>query len=99
LRPRLVRDLPPHSTPLFDAARYRPDASAGNVASTARQVRLIAERLWIPRDQCDRLLGLGESESIFSRCMVKESVEPTKTPADPVYRGLREVLRWRPKRA
>ena len=45
------------ATDLFAAARRRPDASPGNVASTARQVRLIANRLSMPNDQCQRLLA------------------------------------------
>jgi adenylate cyclase len=44
------------ATALFDAARRRPDASQGMVASTARQVALIAKRLSISDDQCEALL-------------------------------------------
>lgn len=53
----LVRGEVEEATAMFAAARRRPDASPGNVASTARQVRLIADRLSIPDEQCERLLA------------------------------------------
>jgi adenylate cyclase len=40
---------------LYDAARHRADASPGMIASTARQVKLIASRLAIPEAQIERL--------------------------------------------
>lgn len=56
------------ATVLFAAARRRPDASPGNVASTARQVRLIADRLSIPDDQCQRLLAAIRPSPVFHFC-------------------------------
>jgi adenylate cyclase len=53
----LVRGRVEEATAMFAEARHRPDASPGNVASTARQVRLIAERISIPDDQCAPLLA------------------------------------------
>lgn len=56
------------ATALFAAARQRPDASPGNVASTARQVRLIAERLAIPDEQCQQLLAAIRPSPVFHFC-------------------------------
>lgn len=56
------------ATALFDAARRRPDASPGNVASTARQVALIAERLAPPDDQCQRLLDAIRPSPVIHFC-------------------------------
>jgi class 3 adenylate cyclase len=44
------------ATALYAEARRRPDASAGMIASTARQVALIADRLSVSEDQCQALL-------------------------------------------
>ena len=44
------------ATALYAAARRRPDASPGMVASTARQVALIASKLSISDEQCQALL-------------------------------------------
>jgi adenylate cyclase len=64
----LVRGEVEEATALFDAARRRPDASPGNVASTARQVRLIAERLSIPDEQCERLLAAIRPSPVIHFC-------------------------------
>lgn len=64
----LVRGEVEEATALFDAARHRSDASPGNVASTARQVRLIADRLSIPDDQCKRLLAAIRPSPVIHFC-------------------------------
>ena len=64
----LVRGEVDEATALFDAARHRPDASPGNVASTARQVRLIADRLSIPAEQCERLLAAIRPSPVIHFC-------------------------------
>ena len=56
------------ATGLYAAARRRPDASPGMVASTARQVKLIASRLSIPDDQCQRLLAAIRPSPIVHFC-------------------------------
>ena len=64
----LLRGKVEEATALFAAARRRADASAGNVASTARQVRLIADRLSIPPDQCERLLAAIRPSPVIHFC-------------------------------
>jgi adenylate cyclase len=64
----LVRGEVEKATALFDSARHRPDASPGNVASTARQVRLIADRLLIPDEQCERLLAAIRPSPVIHFC-------------------------------
>lgn len=64
----LVRGEVEQATALFDSARRRPDASPGNVASTARQVGLIAERLAIPEDQRQRLLAAIRPSPVIHFC-------------------------------
>ena len=56
------------ATALFAEARRRPDASPGNVASTARQVKLIARRLSISDDQCRELLAAIRPSPVFHFC-------------------------------
>ena len=56
------------ATRLYAAARRRPDASPGMVASTARQVKLIASRLSIPDEQCQRLLEAIRPSPIMHFC-------------------------------
>ena len=53
----LVRGEVEEATKLYSAARQRPDASPGMIASTARQVKLIAGKLPIPDEQRERLLA------------------------------------------
>jgi adenylate cyclase len=64
----LVRGEVEEATAMFAEARRRPDASPGNVASTARQVRLIAARLSIPGDQCERLLAAIRPSPVIHFC-------------------------------
>ena len=64
----LVRGEVEEAIALFADARRRPDASPGNVASTARQVRLIADRLLIPDEQCQRLLAAIRPSPVFHFC-------------------------------
>ncbi|MDP9424072.1 MAG: TRAFs-binding domain-containing protein [Pseudomonadota bacterium] len=64
----LVRGEVEVATALFADARRRRDASPGNIASTARQVALIAERLAIPDDQCQRLLAAIRPSPVIHFC-------------------------------
>jgi hypothetical protein len=64
----LVRGDVEDATMLFAEARRRPDASPGNVASTARQVALIAERLDIAEDQRQRLLDAIRPSPVIHFC-------------------------------
>ena len=64
----LVRGEIERAITMFDEARSRPDASPGNVASTARQARLIADRLSIPDDQCRRLLAAIRPSPVIHFC-------------------------------
>jgi tetratricopeptide (TPR) repeat protein len=64
----LVRGEVDEATALFAAARRRPDASPGMVASTARQVKLIADRLSVPDDQCQRLLAAIRPSPVVHFC-------------------------------
>jgi adenylate cyclase len=52
------------ATALFAAARHRPDASPGMVASTARQVKLIASRLSISDEQRNAVLASIQSTPV-----------------------------------
>ena len=56
------------ATDLFAEARRREDASPGSVASTARQVALIAERLAIPEEQRRRLLAAIRPSPVIHFC-------------------------------
>ena len=56
------------ATALFAGARRRPDASPGNVASTARQVTLIAEKLAIPDDRRMPLLAAIRPSPVIHFC-------------------------------
>ncbi len=64
----LVRGEVDEATALFAAARHRPDASPGNVASTARQVAMIAERLAISEDQRQQLLAAIRPSPVIHFC-------------------------------
>ena len=64
----LVRGEVEEATDLFAAARRRPDASPGNVASTARQVALIAEKLAIPDDRRMPLLAAIRPSPVIHFC-------------------------------
>lgn len=56
------------ATALYAAARRRPDASPGMVASTARQVRLIADKLSISDDQRQALLVAMRPTPVIHFC-------------------------------
>ena len=64
----LVRGEIERASELFSAARSRPDASPGNVASTARQVSLIANCLEVPDDQRQRLLAAIRPSPVIHFC-------------------------------
>ena len=64
----LVRGEIEEATALYAAARRRPDASLGNVASTARQVALIASRLIMSDDQRQRLLEAIRPSPVIHFC-------------------------------
>jgi class 3 adenylate cyclase len=64
----LVRGEVAEATALFDAARRRSDASPGMVASTARQVKLIAGNLSISDDQCEALLASIRPTPVIHFC-------------------------------
>lgn len=64
----LVRGEVAEATTLFAAARRRPDASPGMVASTARQVALIAGKLSISNDQCQALLASIRPTPVIHFC-------------------------------
>jgi len=64
----LVRGDIEEATALFAEARKRPDATPGNVASTARQVALIAGRLSIPEEQHRRLLAAIRPSPVIHFC-------------------------------
>lgn len=65
---KLVRGDVEEATALFAAARRRPDASPGNIASTARQVALIAEKLAIPEDRRTPLLAAIRPSPVIHFC-------------------------------
>lgn len=56
------------ATALYAAARRRPDASPGMVASTARQVKLIADRLSISNDEKLALLASIRPTPVIHYC-------------------------------
>jgi hypothetical protein len=56
------------ATDLFAEARRRRDSSPGSIASTARQVALIAERLAIPEEQRQRLLDAIRPSPVIHFC-------------------------------
>jgi adenylate cyclase len=64
----LVRGEVEEATKLYSAARQRPDASPGMIASTARQVKLIAGKLPIPDDQRERLLASIRPSPVMHYC-------------------------------
>ena len=64
----LVRGEVEQATQLFTSARSRADASPGNVASTARQVALIAKRLNISDAQCQELLAAIRPSPVIHFC-------------------------------
>ena len=64
----LVRGEVENATALFAAARSRPDASPGMIASTARQVELIANRLSISKDQRQALLAAIRPSPVIHYC-------------------------------
>lgn len=64
----LVRGEIEEATALFAAARQRPDASPGSIASTARQVALIAKRLAISDDQRKKLLAAIRPSPVIHFC-------------------------------
>jgi len=64
----LVRGDIEEATALFAEARKRTDATPGNVASTARQVALIAGRLSIPEEQHRRLLAAIRPSPVIHFC-------------------------------
>ena len=53
---------------LYHLARQRPDASPGMIASTARQVELIAERLSISDDEREKLLAAIRPSPVIHYC-------------------------------
>jgi adenylate cyclase len=64
----LVRGEVEEATALFAAARLRPDASPGMVASTARQVALIAGQLSISDEDCQALLASIKPTPVIHFC-------------------------------
>ena len=64
----LVRGEIEEAIALFAAARNRADASPGNVASTARQVALIAKRLAVSDDQRQALLAAIRPSPVIHFC-------------------------------
>ena len=64
----LVRGKIDEAIALYSKARARPDASLGNVASTARQVALIAKRLDLSNDQRHRLLAAIQPSPVIHFC-------------------------------
>ncbi|MCL6741055.1 TRAFs-binding domain-containing protein [Sphingomonas sp. RB56-2] len=64
----LVRGEVERATSLFAEARRRPDASPGMVASTARQVALIAGELSISDEQCRALLASIQPTPVIHFC-------------------------------
>jgi hypothetical protein len=64
----LVRGEVEEATALYAAARQRPDASPGYIASTARQVQLIAKHLDITAEQRERLLAAIRPSPIIHFC-------------------------------
>lgn len=64
----LVRGRVEEATALYAAARNRPDASPGYIASTARQVQLIARHLDMADEQRERLLAAIRPSPIVHFC-------------------------------
>lgn len=64
----LVRGKVDEATALYAEARRRPDATLGNVASTARQVAFIAKRLAMTDDQRQRLLAAIQPSPVIHFC-------------------------------
>lgn len=64
----LVQGRIEEAAALFEAARRRPDASPGLLASTARQVELIVDQLAIPRQQREALLHIVRPTPVIHFC-------------------------------
>ena len=64
----LVRGEVERATALYVAARNRPDASPGNIASTARQVQLIARHLSMSDEQRELLLSAIRPSPVIHFC-------------------------------
>ena len=64
----LVRGRVEEAADLYHAARQRPDASPGMIASTARQVGLIAERLPLTDEQRELLLASIRPSPVVHYC-------------------------------
>ena len=64
----LVRGEVEEATKLYSAARQRPDASPGMIASTARQVKLIAGKLPISDEQREQLLASIRPSPVMHYC-------------------------------
>ena len=64
----LVRGEVEEATAAFAAARRRPDASPGMVASTARQIALIASQLSISKERCQALLSAIRPTPVIHFC-------------------------------
>jgi adenylate cyclase len=89
----LVRGEVEKATALYAAARRRPDASAGSIASTARQVSLIARHLDISDDKRDELLASIRPSPIIHFCghMFRAGWEVEKDVAEAVESILDET--------
>ena len=64
----LVRGKVAKATALYADASQRPDASQGMIASTAHQVKLIAEQLDAPQLEIDRLLAAIRPSPVIHYC-------------------------------
>jgi hypothetical protein len=64
----LVRGEVAKATKLYADARQRPDASQGMIASTAHQVKLIAEQLDAPERKIDQLLAAIRPSPVIHHC-------------------------------
>lgn len=64
----LVRGKVDEAAKLYEAARNRPDASPGMIASTARQVELIAEKMPISDEERERLLSSIRPSPVIHYC-------------------------------
>ena len=64
----LVRGEVAKATSLYEDARRRPDASQGMIASTAHQVKLIADRLDAPEEKRRRLMAAIRPSPVIHYC-------------------------------
>ena len=78
------------ATALFAAARHRQDASPGLVASTARQISLIASRLSISDDERQALLAAIRPTPVIHYC--GHMLSAGWQVEDELARGIRTVL-------